>query len=470
MAVPTDITAGTITLTNGSTAFTGTGTGWLASDIREGDLIIWLEGGEDFSSPIIASIESNTAGTLEENWAGPTLSGVRYRIRYQWDSSRVSAQARQLIDQLGNGNIQSFASLTGPGVPVFDGLHSLVIRSEADFINGVVYDVQVDTLADRAAYDNQATGYSVLVSNYGDGRSAITSKRSNASGDWTDPAYVTGPLGPMPVFQINPTVTGAPGSNADVAVSPIDGGYELTFTIPEGRGFNPRGLYDNATAYLAYDLVYDGRGVQWRAKIDTTGNPPPALPTTSDANWEVFAGGRTLVPRGAYDSGETYVLDDLVTDIRGVSWRALITTTGNAPPILPTTSNTQWELFAGGRTLNPRGIYSGATAYAADDLVIDNGSSWRARIATTGNAPPALPATSNTQWELIAAKGLDGTGTGDVMGPASAVDERIAVFDGTTGKLIKDGGSGASISEINNRIDAKASVGLAIAMALVFGG
>jgi hypothetical protein len=31
-------------------------------------------------------------------------------------------------------------------------------------------------------------------------------------------------------------------------------------------------------------------------------------------------------------------------------------------------------------------------------------------------------------------------GSGDVVGPASAVNERIAVFDGTTGKLIKDGG------------------------------
>lgn len=30
---------------------------------------------------------------------------------------------------------------------------------------------------------------------------------------------------------------------------------------------------------------------------------------------------------------------------------------------------------------------------------------------------------------------------GDVVGPASAVDENIAVFDGLTGKLIKDGGS-----------------------------
>lgn len=33
------------------------------------------------------------------------------------------------------------------------------------------------------------------------------------------------------------------------------------------------------------------------------------------------------------------------------------------------------------------------------------------------------------------------SGSGDVVGPASAVDGRIAAFDGTTGKLIKDGGS-----------------------------
>lgn len=35
---------------------------------------------------------------------------------------------------------------------------------------------------------------------------------------------------------------------------------------------------------------------------------------------------------------------------------------------------------------------------------------------------------------------IEGT-AGDVVGPSSAVDSRIAVFDGTTGKLIKDGGS-----------------------------
>lgn len=57
------------------------------------------------------------------------------------------------------------------------------------------YDVQVDTLADRDQFDDQAAGWSVLVSDVGDGRAAIYSKNSGSSGDWSDPAYVTGPAG-----------------------------------------------------------------------------------------------------------------------------------------------------------------------------------------------------------------------------------------------------------------------------------
>lgn len=41
----------------------------------------------------------------------------------------------------------------------------------------------------------------------------------------------------------------------------------------------------------------------------------------------------------------------------------------------------------------------------------------------------------------IAPPGGGGGGTGDVVGPATAVADRVAVFNGTTGKLIKDGGS-----------------------------
>lgn len=39
-------------------------------------------------------------------------------------------------------------------------------------------------------------------------------------------------------------------------------------------------------------------------------------------------------------------------------------------------------------------------------------------------------------WQVL----FSPSGSGDVVGPASSVDEQIAVFDGITGKLIKDGG------------------------------
>lgn len=289
MALPSDYVTGTITLTNGSAAFTGTGTGWLAADFREGDIILDIAGAEG-RVLVIEEVTANGAGTLTRPWTGSTLTGVAYRMRYQWDSGRVSAQSRAMIEQLGNGNLQSIAALTGPGVLVFDGPHSAAIKPESEFINGVAYNVQVDELSDRDAFDGQSAGFAVLVSDVGDGRAAIYSKASNTIGDWTDPGYVTGPVGPAS-------------------------------TVP------------------------------------------------------------------------------------GIVWR---------------------------------GAYNGATAYSANDGVLDNESSWRAKIATTGNAPPNLPTTSNTQWELIAAKGTDGTGTGDVVGPSGGTaDNGFVLFANTTGKLIK---------------------------------
>lgn len=41
-----------------------------------------------------------------------------------------------------------------------------------------------------------------------------------------------------------------------------------------------------------------------------------------------------------------------------------------------------------------------------------------------------------------------GVGSGDVVGPTSAVDDNLAIFDGTTGRLIAD--SGISYNEIQS--------------------
>jgi len=83
--------------------------------------------------------------------------------------------------------------------------------------------------------------------------------------------------------------------------------------------------------------------------------------------------------------------------------------------------------------LNWRGTYAGGTAYVVDDAVSYNGSSYICKLASTGNLP-----TNTTYWDVLAEKGASGSGAGDVVGPASAVNDRLAAFDGVSGKLIKD--------------------------------
>ena len=109
MAPRPDTTTGTITLTNGLTAFTTVGTqmitrGHLPGDtIRRNGLVL-----------TIATITGENTGTLEDPCpAGAAGSGVPVRIRWQADGSRVAAQTRNLVDVLGNGNLEAEAGLTG---------------------------------------------------------------------------------------------------------------------------------------------------------------------------------------------------------------------------------------------------------------------------------------------------------------------------------------------------------------------
>lgn len=79
----------------------------------------------------------------------------------------------------------------------------------------------------------------------------------------------------------------------------------------------------------------------------------------------------------------------------------------------------------------PRGAWSSGASYVTNDVVSLNGSSYLAIQASTNQSP----ATQTAYWLVLAAKG--DTGTGDVSGPASSVDSEIALFNSTTGKLLK---------------------------------
>jgi len=296
MPALSDYVAGTITLTNGSVDFTGTGTGWLAADFREGDTIFQVAGQTQWDA-VIASIVSNTVGTLALPWGGATGT-YAYRMRYMADGARVTAQARNLIELLGNGNAVALAGLTGPGVVVFNGPHSMIVKPETDFVNGVFFNAAVDDFAGRAAYDGQpgptgnTPGFSVLVRsdvNY-DGKTTLYSKLSDTSGDWSTVAIIEGDVGPMPTLDVGTTTTLPPGSVATVDVNPVSGGYELDFGIPEGRGakYVPGG-YNPATTYTR-DEVATQNGSSWILIVASSiGNAPPSLPTTSNTWWSLLA-------------------------------------------------------------------------------------------------------------------------------------------------------------------------------------
>lgn len=82
-----------------------------------------------------------------------------------------------------------------------------------------------------------------------------------------------------------------------------------------------------------------------------------------------------------------------------------------------------------------------------------DGGAFDAANLTSGTAADGYVLTADgdggAAWEVPA-----GGGSGDVTGPSSATDGHLAVFDGTTGKLIKDGGAGVDIGSDSANITA----------------
>lgn len=79
------------------------------------------------------------------------------------------------------------------------------------------------------------------------------------------------------------------------------------------------------------------------------------------------------------------------------------------------------------------------------DLVIFDSGTWYAFAPVEGIVVNLAGATVTWNGSAYVATA---SGVGDVVGPASAVADRVATFDGTTGKLIKDGG--ATIAEVRS--------------------
>ena len=91
----------------------------------------------------------------------------------------------------------------------------------------------------------------------------------------------------------------------------------------------------------------------------------------------------------------------------------------------------------GGLTVaaNKGDVYKVSVAGKVDGVAVEVGDMIICNTDSTAAATSSNYSTIAANWDFI-----QGNTEGVVIGPASAVDTRVAVFDGTTGKLIKDSG------------------------------
>lgn len=87
------------------------------------------------------------------------------------------------------------------------------------------------------------------------------------------------------------------------------------------------------------------------------------------------------------------------------------------------------------------GTWVTGTAYSVNNLVYapEGSNEGATLICVTAHTAGATLNGDAAKWAVFAQRGAAGAGTGDVVGPASSTADSLVRFNGTTGKLVKDG-------------------------------
>lgn len=310
---------GTLSVTNGSATVTGSSTGWNTT-VRAGDFLF-----VGSSQPVeVGSVVSNTQLTLVNTWAGATASGQSYAVApgAAWgDVSQYAVEAARII--------ANAVQITGGSA----------VPSDADGLpDGTIYIRRTTGVAD---YYQKASG------SYGTPLSLIGPAGSTGS---VGPA---GPSGPANSLAIGTVGTGAAGSSASATITGTAPSQTLNLTIPRGNtgatgATGPQGASGTmtvgsvTTGVAGSSAAVTNSGTSTAAVLDFT------IPRgDTGAAGAAGADGDSFTHQGAYNSGTTYSYGHAVLD-QNSTWVYINVTpgSGNAPPTLPTTSNSYWQLAA----------------------------------------------------------------------------------------------------------------------------
>lgn len=149
------------------------------------------------------------------------------------------------------------------------------------------------------------------------------------------------------------------------------------------------------------------------ASVNTTGNAATATSATSATNATNATNASKSTTQSAGDNSTNIATTAFVTTainnaISGISGAMQFKGTVNSSSDLPA-SHTAGDVYV----VATAGTYAGQTCEVGDMIIGTSASAW-----------------------TVVQTNIDGA----VTGPASAIDSNIAAYDGTTGKVIKDGG------------------------------
>lgn len=190
-------------------------------------------------------------------------------------------------------------------------------------------------------------------------------------------------------------------------------------------------------------LTMDSRGRSWpqvreAEELDVS---PPFWKTIVGANrcWRVhtpdeIAFAANLIERGRYDAAESYREGNIVDLADGSRWLYVnpVASTGNAPPTWPTSSNAYWE------NLNPP-TYAKDIAYNDGQSVEDLKP---AEAGATEGAPTGTPVGSITADDVASTINSGGGVADDQVSTSSVVDEAVtSVQQASNGSVVTGSGS-----------------------------
>ena len=288
-----------------------------------------------------------------------------------------------------------------------------------------------------------------------------------------------GDKGDAATVDVGITTTGLPGTNASVVNSGSTSSAILDFTIPRGAtgatgATGPQGIQgekgdkgDTGSQGIQGIQGIQGekgdkgdQGIQGiQGEVGPIGPQGEKGDKGDTGNAATIAVGTTTTLSAGEDATVTnsgsssaavfdFGIPQGVQGIQGVK----------GDQGLPGTNGTD------GLDINWLGSYDNSTNYVINDAVYYGGSSYICKLASTGNLP-----TNTTYWDLMAQKGADGIGSGDVMGPATNTDSYIPQWDGANSKTLKDGlavpaGGLAGITALNAKADKSFVVAMSVAL------